>query len=66
MTMYDLSGIWHCDIDGQSADMTVPGSLDENRIGFPDTGSNQWHPDGSGRDGMFEEGAPIATRLTRR
>lgn len=66
MTMYDLSGIWHCDIDGQSADMTIPGSLDENRIGFPDTGSNQWHPDGSGRDGMLEEGASIATRLTRR
>ena len=66
MTMYDLSGIWHCDIDGQSAAMTIPGSLDENGIGFPDTGSNQWHPDINGKDGMFEEGAPIATRLTRR
>ena len=66
MTMYDLSGVWHCDIDGRSAAMTVPGSLDENRIGFPDKGGNQWHPDISGRDGLFEKGAPIATRLTRR
>ena len=66
MTLYDLSGIWHCDIDGQSADITIPGTLDESGIGFPDKGSNQWHPDINGKDGMFEEGAPIATRLTRR
>ena len=66
MTAYDLAGIWRCDIPGQSADMAIPGSLDENRIGFPDRGSNQWHPDINGKDGMFEEGAPIATRLTRR
>ena len=66
MTVYDLSGIWRCDIPGQSADIAIPGTLDESRIGFPDTGSNQWHPDVNGKDGKFEEGAPIATRLTRR
>ena len=66
MTTYDLSGLWRCDIDGQSADIMIPGTLDENGIGFPDTGSNQWHPDINGTDGAFEAGAPIMTRLTRR
>ena len=66
MTFYDLSGIWRCDIPGQSADITIPGTLDESGIGFPDKGANQWHPDINGTDGAFAEGAPIATRLTRR
>ena len=32
----DLSGVWSCEIPGCSAPMVLPGTLDENRIGFPD------------------------------
>ena len=66
MILHDLSGLWRCEIPGQSASIAIPGTLDESGVGFPDAGTNQWHPDVNGKDGAFEAGAPIATRLTRR
>ncbi len=66
---YDLSGLWQADIgDGRTYPMQLPGTLDENRIGHKDLGQNQWHPDaalGNAEEG-FDEGAPIATRFTRK
>ena len=32
----DLSGIWQCEIPGLRVPMYLPGTLDENGIGFPD------------------------------
>lgn len=64
MAIQDLSGVWQCSIPGVSAPMTLPGTLDENRIGFPDENRNQWHPDAEVNDAM-KQGGRIATRLTR-
>ena len=36
MRYVDLSGVWRCEIPGQTADMRVPGTLDESGLGFPD------------------------------
>lgn len=66
---YDLSGVWQADIgDGKLYPMTLPGTLDENRIGNRDTGSNQWHPDVAlgNRSGEFEDNDTILTRFTRK
>ena len=53
--------------DNSRWEATLPGSLDENRIGYRDVGTNQWHPDaGLGNDVLFDSNAPIATRLTRK
>lgn len=49
----DLSGMWKADIgDGKVYDMYLPGTLDENEIGYPDEGKSK--------------GEPIATRFTRK
>ena len=61
----DLSGIWQCSIPGMSAPVTLPGTLDESGIGFPDENRNQWHPDAEMNDAL-KHGGRIATRLTRR
>ncbi|MFY9295555.1 MAG: glycoside hydrolase family 2 TIM barrel-domain containing protein [Caldicoprobacterales bacterium] len=67
--IYDLRGLWKADIgDGKLYPMQLPGTLDENKIGYRDTGKNQWNPGGSfnntGSD--FDEKAPVSTRLTRK
>ena len=31
--------------DGSSWSMQLPGTLDENGIGYKDLGTNQWHPE---------------------
>ena len=61
----DLGGIWQCSIPGISAPVTLPGTLDESGIGFPDENRNQWHPDAEMNDAL-KHGGRIATRLTRR
>lgn len=66
MEYIDLSGIWHCRIQGQSADAFLPGTLDENRIGFPDKSAGQWHPDMPGNEKLSQTNGIIATRLTRK
>lgn len=65
MESYSLAGIWAADIgSGEAYPMTLPGTLDENNIGGPDRGENQWNPDSPvGRAG---ESGPILTRLTRK
>lgn len=65
---FSLHGMWTADIgDGKAYPMQLPGTLDENKIGYKDTGANQWHPDASlgNQDEAFQAGI-IATRFTRR
>lgn len=65
---YSLHGIWTADMkDGKVYPMQLPGTLDENRIGHKDEGTNQWHPDITlgNADEAFAAGV-IATRFTRR
>lgn len=64
-----LEGNWKVRLkDGSSYTVKLPGTLDENNVGYKDTGANQWHPDASLGNGgeMFDEKAPIATRFTRK
>lgn len=66
---YSLEGLWEAKLeDGTRYEMHLPGTLDENKIGYRDTGANQWHPDaGLGNAGEgFDPDAPIATRFTRK
>ena len=46
--------------------MTLPGTLDENGIGFPDDPQKQWKVDEVERIGFWRPGDPIVTRLTRK
>lgn len=64
---YSLAGLWQADIgDGGSYPVTLPGTLDGNRVGPFDQNQNQMH--GSGDTGKAWEGAGdvIRTRFTRR
>ena len=65
---YELNGMWNVELgDGSTYEMLLPGTLDENKIGYKDDGSNQKHPDdGLGNIGTIDVDAPIATRLTRK
>jgi hypothetical protein len=66
---YSLEGLWETTIEGKSVGTaSLPGTLDENRIGGRDAGANQWHPDASlgNGDESFNPDAPIATRFTRK
>lgn len=62
-----LHGMWTADIgDGKSYPLQLPGTLDENRIGYKDTGANQWHPDATlGNEDKAFRSDEIATRFTR-
>ena len=64
--LLDLSGIWQCEIPGQSGPLRLPGTLDESGIGFPDDPKKQWKVDEVSRIGFYREGDPIVTRLTRK
>ena len=66
MLQYDLSGRWHCAIPGREADVTLPGTLDENSLGERDLGGKKWHPDVDTSRAIFQAEHGIATRLTRR
>lgn len=63
-----LEGKWTADIgDDGSYPLQLLGTLDENRIGHRDTGSNQWHPDAAlGNENKNFHSDVIATRFTRR
>ena len=65
-TILDLSGIWQCEIPGQSGALRLPGTLDESGIGFPDDPKKQWKVDEVARIGFYRDGDPIVTRLTRK
>lgn len=64
---YSLQGSWTADIgDSRSYPIRLPGTLDENRIGQRDQGTNQWHPDSTlGREDEVFNTEVIATRFTR-
>ena len=66
MELYDLAGVWLCEIPGQSAPAKLPGTLDENHIGHPDSPEKQWHLNDARAIGLYHDGDPIVTRLTRR
>lgn len=66
MKYIDLSGIWNCQIPGQSTQALLPGTLDENRIGFPDICAGHWHPDNTVNEKLIQSDGIIATRLTRK
>ncbi len=61
----DLSGAWLCRIPGMEKEARLPGTLDENGIGFPEKGAAKWHPDEHVNEHLAGSGV-IATRLTRR
>jgi len=65
MITFDLSGVWQCEIPGQCAPMTLPGTLDEARIGYPDLGGKKWHPDNDTNAALYQTDSGIRTRLTR-
>ncbi len=65
--IYSLEGKWQADIgDGQIYPMHLPGTLDENRIGKKDAGSDQWHPDSALFNDDLKGNGVILTRLTRK
>ena len=65
---FDLSGAWLAESNGfNPATVTLPGTLDTNQIGNPDTISKQWHPDvelGNAKELIGT--SHILTRLTRK
>lgn len=62
----DLSGQWRCEIPGQTAVVHLPGTLEANGVGFPDSPEKQWHLENARAIGLWREGDPIMTRLTRK
>ena len=66
MQLIDLSGMWKCEIPGWRGNMRLPGTLDENGIGYPDDPLHQWKVDEVERIGFWKPGDPIVTRLTRK
>lgn len=64
---YGLKGSWQVILeDGSSHSMMLPGTLDENGIGYRDVGANQWHPDENAGNAAFRAEDVIATRFTRK
>ena len=67
MKLYDIGGSWRVSIEeGQEQSVMLPGTLDENGIGYPDTGSNQWHPDIAINSRLAEDKQVITSRFTRK
>ena len=60
MTTYSLAGRWQADIGSGNYPINLPGTLDENGIGSPDQGLNQWHADLNPE--AFKANEPILTR----
>ena len=66
MQIMDLSGTWDCAIPGQQGPVRLPGTLDENGFGVPDDPARQWKLEEIRSRGIWKEGDPILTRLTRK
>lgn len=65
--LYPLDGLWQADIgDGCLYPITLPGTLDESRIGHADRSGGPCHP--AEEDALFAASAaePISTRFTRK
>lgn len=73
MVIQDLAGSYQVELMGDTRRYraVLPGTLDENQIGYQDIGSNQWHPEDSLGEhniqnvGLQMEGI-ITTRFTRK
>ena len=67
MQSIDLGGVWDVRLrDGSVSRASLPGTLDESHVGFPDQNTNQWHPDEAlGSTDDLRGGSTILTRLTR-
>ncbi len=64
--IYSLEGLWQADIgDGNRYPMRLPGTLDENHIGYQDTAGGQCHP-AEGSALSQDADAPVSTRFTRK
>ena len=66
MRYIDLSGLWQCVTDGGMGALRLPGTLEESGIGGPDDPRNQCHLEDAKAMGFWQEGDPIAARLTRK
>ena len=68
MNDVSLGGVWEvCLQDGSRYPAQLPGTLDENGIGHPGSGANQWHPgETPGSTDDLQGNGQILTRLTRR
>ena len=66
MQIIDLAGIWECEIPGQRGSVCLPGTLDEGGFGGPDDPHRQWKAEELRARGLWQEGDPILTRLTRK
>ena len=66
MISFNLAGMWRCSIPGQLVLVRLPGTLDENGVGFPDDPKKQWRAEELRRAGLLEPDSPIITRLTRK
>lgn len=67
--LYSLAGLWQAELnDGTQYPITLPGTLDENKIGYKDVTPGSWHPDVKvgNDDGSTDPNTPIATRFTRK
>ena len=66
----ELKGLWNVELDdGSTYEMTLPGTLDGNQIGYKDDGSNQRIPDdglGNVEKIKFDKNSPIVARFTRK
>lgn len=65
MKTIDLSGLWQCTTEAQTAPITIPGTLDQSRIGVKDVGGKKWHPDNDPNAALYQTEHGIRTRLTR-
>ena len=61
-----LGGIWTARAGTVQAEVRLPGTLDENGVGFPENPLRQWKVEEVRRIGFWREGDPIVTRLTRK
>lgn len=72
MVIIDLSGNWQVTLgtDASSYSVKIPGTLDENRIGLPDSNINAWKPsevseEVNQQNELLKQSAVIKTRFTR-
>ena len=66
MQYFDLSGSWMYEIPGERGELRLPGTLDEDGVGYPDDPARQWKAGEVARIGFWQPGGPIVTRLTRK
>lgn len=69
MKYFSLNGLWKVKLnDGSNWCMNIPGTLDENKIGYEDTGENQWNPENNliPDNKINNSNEPISTRFTRK